>query len=90
MGDAPDIHGLSERMRTMQADLSATMERSNAAFERLRADMAQRDAALSDRIAGAAEKMATASDRNATARWWQTGALLAGIAIAVAVVTVAF
>jgi len=97
MGDAPDNHGLDrrtavleERMNTMQADLSATLERSNAAFERLRADMAQRDAALSDRIAGAAERMATASDRNATAHWWQTGALLAGMAIATAAVIAAF
>ncbi|MCY3995861.1 MAG: hypothetical protein OXF07_06955 [Rhodobacter sp.] len=28
-------------MKTMQADLSASLERNNAAFERLRADMAK-------------------------------------------------
>ncbi len=50
MGDAPDYQPLSERiavleerMKTMQADLSATLERNNAAFERLRADMAARE-----------------------------------------------
>lgn len=63
----------------MQANVNSTLNE-------MRADMAKRDAALSDRIASAAERMATASDRNATARWWQTGALLAGIAIAVAVI----
>ncbi|MCY3995616.1 MAG: hypothetical protein OXF07_05715 [Rhodobacter sp.] len=50
MGDAPDSHELDrriavleERMKTMQADLSAALERNNAAFERLRADMAARE-----------------------------------------------
>jgi len=86
MGDAPDIHALSERlavleerMNTHQATYETALERNNAAFERLRADMAARETALSERIA-------TASDRNATARWWQTGAILAGIAVAAAVI----
>ncbi len=58
MGDAPDnqplperIAVLEERMKTLQADLSATLERNNAAFERLRADMAahREDAARRDK-----------------------------------------
>ena len=38
-------------MKTMQADLSASLERNNAAFERLRADMAthREDAAKRDK-----------------------------------------
>ena len=58
-------------------------ERYDKGWALLREDMAKRDAALSDRIARATERMATASDRSATARWWQTGAMLAGIIIAV-------
>ena len=58
-------------MRMMQADLSATIERNNAAFERLRADMAQRDAAR--------------SERDATARWWQTAILIAALGIGLTV-----
>ena len=82
MSDAPDNHELArglavleERMNTMQADLSATLERfradmetSNATFERLRADMAERDAAR--------------SERDATARWWQTAIIVAAISVA--------
>ena len=93
MGDAPDNHELDrriavleERMNTHQATYETALERNNAAFERLRADMAARETALSERIATATDRMATADDRNATARWWQTGAILAGIAVAVAVI----
>ncbi len=53
MGAAPEnyeldrrIAVLEERMKTMQADLSASLERNNAAFERLRADMAARETRL--------------------------------------------
>lgn len=63
-------------MNTMQADLSA-------ALERFRADMAMRDASMSDR-------MATLSDRMATDRWWQTailvGAMTAVVGIATAII----
>ncbi len=63
-------------MNTMQADLSATLER-------FRADMATRDASTSDR-------MATLSDRMATDRWWQTailvGAMTAVVGIATAII----
>ena len=58
-------------MKTMQADLSAMIERNNAAFERLRADMAQRDAAR--------------SERDATARWRQTAILIAALGISLTV-----
>ena len=63
-------------MKTMHADLSATLER-------FRADMATRDASTSDR-------MATLSDRMATDRWWQTailvGAMTAVVGIATAII----
>ena len=92
MGDAPDNYEPAradrrpgERMKEMQAKNETFKADLAATQSGMRANMAQRDAALSDRIASAAEKMATASDRNATARLWQTGALLAGIAIAIAV-----
>ncbi len=82
MSDDPDIHGpdrqvavLEGRMNTMQADLSVTLER-------FRADMAKPESSISDRIA-------TAIDRTATSRWWQTAALLAGIAIATAAIIAA-
>ena len=62
MSDAPDSHELArqiavleERMNTMQAELSTTLER-------FRADMAARDTFLSDR-------MATDADRTATGCW---------------------
>ena len=62
MSETPDIHQLArqvavleERMKTMQADLSAALERNNAAFERLRADMANRETRI-ERTIGARDK----------------------------------
>ena len=70
-------------MNTMQADLSATLER-------FRADMATRDASTSDRMATLSDRMATLSDRMATDRWWQTailvGAMTAVVGIATAII----
>ncbi len=50
MSGEPDIYDLArqaavsqERMNTMQADLSATLERFRVDLERFRVDMAQRD-----------------------------------------------
>ena len=40
-------------MKTMQADLSATLERNNAAFERLRTDMANQKAWIAALVFGA-------------------------------------
>ena len=97
MNEAPDNHELArrfavleERMNTMQADLSATLERfradmetSNTTFERLRADMAERDAARSERDAAR-------SERDATARWWQTTIIIGAVAVALGVAGLIF
>ncbi|MCY4167995.1 MAG: hypothetical protein OXE82_06910, partial [Rhodobacter sp.] len=83
MGDAPDIHALSERLAVLEERMNTHQATYEKALERFERRMADRDAALSERIA-------TAADRNATARWWQTGAILAGIAVAVAVIIAAF
>ncbi len=90
MSDAPDSHELArqfavleERMNTMQAEVKASLEASNAAFERLRADMAERDAAR-------AELDAARSERDATARWWQTTIIIGAVAVALGVAGLVF
>ncbi len=82
MSDAPDNHELArqvavleERMNTMQADLSATLERFEANGERRNAEIQK--------------QLATATERMATTRWWQTAVLLGGMGIVAAVIIAA-
>ena len=88
MGNPPDNHELArqlavleERMKTMQADLSAALERNNAAFDRLRADMTGLEKRLVEKNAETADRIATATERMANSRWWQTAIMIAVVAL---------
>ena len=63
-----------ERMSTMQADLSATLERFEANGERRNAEIHK--------------QITTATERMATTRWWQTAVLLGGIVAAVVIAAI--
>ena len=65
MSDAPDNHQLArqfavleERMNTMKADLSATLERFRADMAGLRDEMAKRDTEMAKRDTEMANEMA--------------------------------
>jgi len=66
MGDAPDNHELDRRIAVLEERMKTMDERYDKGWALLREDMAKRDAAR--------------SEREATARWWQTGVLIAAIA----------
>jgi len=66
MGDAPDIHALSERIAVLEERMNTMHAEYRTDVARLAEDMAKRDAAR--------------SERDATARWWQTVILIAAIA----------
>ncbi len=73
MGDAPDIHALSERIAVLEERMNTHQATYEKALERFERRMADRDAALSERIA-------TATERMASSRWWQTAIIIAAIA----------
>jgi len=73
MGDAPDNHELDRRIAVLEERMKTMDERYDKGWALLREDMAKRDAARS-------EREAARSEREATARWWQTGVLIAAIA----------
>ena len=93
MLSAPDINDLSrqvavleERMNTMQADLSATLERFRADMAARDAEAAGRDAALSERLSAATDRLAAATDSMASSRWWQTAVIVSVVLAAMALV----
>ena len=100
MSEAPDNHELDrrlavleERMNTMQADLSATLERFRADMAEMMRETASTNAdtqkQIADTNADTQKQIATATERMATTRWWQTAILLGGMGIVAAVIIAA-
>ncbi len=84
MGGEPGINDRArqvvvpeERMKTMQADLSATSGR-------FRADMASRYAAHSEGLWAATDRLAAATDSMASSRRWQTATIVSVVPAAMA------
>jgi len=90
---------LNGRVDTMEANLTAALERFSkesadrnaeaarqyAAAARQYAAAADRDAAAADRAAEMSDRLATAAERMATTRWWETAVLIAAIGLFAAI-----
>ena len=69
-------------MNTMQADLSATLER-------FRADMAEMMHETASTNADTQKQIATATERMATTRWWQTAVTVGAVGVFAAIIIAA-
>jgi len=76
---------LNGRVDTMEANLTATLERFSKEAADRNAEAAKQNAEAAKQNAEAADRWAAAAERMATTRWWQTTILIAVIAVVAAV-----